>query len=165
MLLTQYALANAHTVVCSVCLYERCLQQPGVVSVKLMLCRWKFYVHSLGRGHIVSVALGPPEDVVDAWGVRSLYSVHVASQMPRDLAGARMLFVTASCPPVATARSLPLTFKQVSNQLKLYICICNAAIRLYAGVQEHILQAAYDNNRYTGAHDPVTVYNASCSSA
>ena len=31
-------------------------------------CRWRFSVQSLGD-HVVSVALGPPEDVVDACGV------------------------------------------------------------------------------------------------
>ena len=30
--------------------------------------RWKFSVQAVGD-HVVAVALGPPEDVVDAWGV------------------------------------------------------------------------------------------------
>ncbi len=31
--------------------------------------RWRFSVQMLGQQHVVSVALGPPEDIIDAWGV------------------------------------------------------------------------------------------------
>ena len=34
-----------------------------------LTCRWRFSVQAV-VGHMVAVALGPPEDVVDAWGVR-----------------------------------------------------------------------------------------------
>lgn len=36
--------------------------------ISISICRWRFCVHMLGK-HVVAVALGPPEDVVDAWGV------------------------------------------------------------------------------------------------
>ncbi len=35
----------------------------------LFASRWRFAIQMLGEQHVVSVALGPPEDVVDAWGV------------------------------------------------------------------------------------------------
>ena len=31
--------------------------------------RWRFVLQELGNGHWVSVARGPPEDIVDAWQV------------------------------------------------------------------------------------------------
>lgn len=40
--------------------------------IDVALCRWRFCIHTVSKGHIVSVALGPPEDVVDAWGVSFL---------------------------------------------------------------------------------------------
>lgn len=35
-----------------------------------MWCRWRFVVQELSRGHMVSVARGPPDAAVDAIGVR-----------------------------------------------------------------------------------------------
>jgi len=32
--------------------------------------RWRFVLQELGNGHWVSVARGPPEDIVDAWQAR-----------------------------------------------------------------------------------------------
>lgn len=33
----------------------------------LRCCRWRFHLQELSDGHWVSVARGPPENIVDAW--------------------------------------------------------------------------------------------------
>ncbi|DBA75445.1 TPA: hypothetical protein ACH3X1_010702 [Trebouxia sp. C0004] len=59
-----------------------------------LLLRWRFAIQMLGEQHVVSVALGPPEDVVDAWGVfkgtfqktnLSLAEMQDAFEAPRPL--------------------------------------------------------------------------------
>lgn len=50
-----------------VCRCVECVTQSLTLLGPLM-CRWSFTVQVLGD-HVVAVALGPPEDVVDAWGV------------------------------------------------------------------------------------------------
>ena len=39
-----------------------------------VLRRWRFFLHELHNGHWVSVARGPPEVIVDAWGVGEVRS-------------------------------------------------------------------------------------------
>lgn len=41
------------------------------VQHQFVMYRWRFSVQGMGD-HMVAVALGPPEDVVDAWGVLNL---------------------------------------------------------------------------------------------
>ena len=46
---------------------EQCWSRHGRAGP--VWCRWRFTLQELGKGHWVSVARGPPEDIVDAWQV------------------------------------------------------------------------------------------------
>ena len=74
------------------CRHEQCCRCKQVLlqvvhRTCMCLCRWRFRVHVMGD-HVVAVALGPPEDVVDAWGVlhypccHRLNCVRVLSSLP-----------------------------------------------------------------------------------
>ena len=43
-------------------LYPWSCADPGIIE-----CRWRFHLQELSDGHWVSVARGPPENIVDAW--------------------------------------------------------------------------------------------------
>jgi hypothetical protein len=68
---------HEHTYVQSQDSCNRSVAAPLNGDVDDVLCRWRFFLHELRNGHWVSTARGPPEVIVDAWGVGEAHICHV----------------------------------------------------------------------------------------